>query len=144
MKVILKLKSEVADTSLKAYYEKLMPILGKRQLQVFTVFLNNPNEAFTNMETAQKLGWSINRVTPRVLELRQIKLLTLYERRNCKVTGNESMAFKLSRNIEGDIIYFRNYAVLTKYLPKDEWAHLNDTLRERGYSYQGQGTWKRR
>jgi len=135
--------SDVAYTSLKAYYEKVMPILGKRQLQVFTVFLKNPDEAFTNMEIAQKLGWSINRVTPRVLELRHMKLLTLHERRPCKVTGNESMSFKLPHNIQENIIHFRNYTISTKYLPREEWNELNDKLRQQGYSYLGQGIWKR-
>lgn len=137
--------SEVADTSLKAYYEKLLPVLGKRQLEVFTVYLNNPNEAFTNMEIAQKLSWSINRVTPRVLELRQMQLLTVRERRPCKITGNESMAFKLSSLplFEEDVVYLRNYAVLTKFLPKEDWNTLNSKLKQRGYQYEGNGMWKR-
>ena len=83
------------ETSLDIYYTKVLPNLGERQAEVLRVFLDNPFVGWTNMETAEVLGWSINRVTPRVLELRKKRLLVLAERRLCNVTGNPAMAWKL-------------------------------------------------
>lgn len=49
------------------------------------------------MELAQKLGWSINRVTPRVLELRQLEVLEEANRRKCQVTGNNAYSWRLKK-----------------------------------------------
>lgn len=85
----------VRDTSLSAYYGKVLPHLGKRQKEVLVVFEENRHVNWTNMELAQALQWSINRVTPRVKELRDEGLLTTACRRECLVTGNQAYAWKL-------------------------------------------------
>ena len=84
------------ETSLRAYYTKVLPNLGKRQAQVLAVFRRNSRLNWTNMELAAELGWSINRVTPRVLELRKLGALVTATRRRCLITGNESLAWRLA------------------------------------------------
>ena len=49
----------------------------------------------TNMEVASALHWSINRVTPRVFELRDAGLVVSNGKRRCGVTGNTSYAWKV-------------------------------------------------
>jgi len=80
------------ETSLRAYYDKVLPHLGERQTQVLKVFKSEGLD-LTNMEAARLLRWSINRVTPRVLELRHLGLLMFNQRRRCQVTGNYAMAW---------------------------------------------------
>jgi len=80
------------DTSLEAYFNRVLPHLSEKQAAVLNVFKHG--EAFTNAEVAAILGWSINRVTPRVLELRQKGLLVCAERRRCTVTGNMAYAWR--------------------------------------------------
>lgn len=85
----------VQETSLDVYYHKVLPTLGRRQRQVWNLFETYNRQNLTNMEAAELLGWSINRVTPRVLELRELGLLVFSRRRRCTVTGNFAMAWKL-------------------------------------------------
>lgn len=66
--------------------------LGVRQRDVYRVIRRNPD--VTNMEIARVLGWSINRVTPRVKELREKGLVEEGRRRACQVTGRTVQAWK--------------------------------------------------
>ena len=75
----------IQDTSKKAYKEEVAGTLGHRQLQVLTA-LEFLKEA-TNSELAIHLDWSINRVTPRVLELRTAGKVFDTGKRKCRVTG---------------------------------------------------------
>ena len=79
-------------TSILAFYEKVLPELNQKQNEVFRT-LYCSEEPLTNMELAVKMGWSINRVTPRVLELRLRKLVTVGQIRKCSVTGNRAIAW---------------------------------------------------
>lgn len=85
-------------TSLEAYFGVVVPVLGARQREVLRVFIDNPTMDFTNMELAEDLGWSVNRVTPRVYELRQGDNPVLVEvlRRPCRVTGFRAVAWGLN------------------------------------------------
>jgi len=87
--------SHVQETSLDVYYQKVLPKLRQKQRQVMQVFLDNPHCDYTNMEAAVILRWSINRVTPRVLELRDQGLLVQSCRRRCKITRNMANAWRL-------------------------------------------------
>jgi hypothetical protein len=60
------------DTSLMSWVE-LQPALGERQAAVHTE-LGRLKRA-TNKDLAEALGWPINCVTPRVLELRKMGLV---------------------------------------------------------------------
>jgi hypothetical protein len=73
------------DTSKKAYKEEVVGTLSRRHAQVLTA-LEFLKEA-TNSELAIHLDWSINRVTPRVLELRTAGKVFDTGKRKCKVTG---------------------------------------------------------
>lgn len=88
----------VQQTSLLAYNE-VLPKLRRRQEEVLNVFLADPLQYpdYTNMEVADVLGWSINRVTPRVLELRDLGVLEYACTRLCTVTGYTAMAWRRKR-----------------------------------------------
>lgn len=77
--------NSTAQTSIIAYYGIQHQLPRSRQ-KVYDAIcrLYRP----TNMEIAEHLGWSINRVTPRVKELREYGKVTCYGNRKCKVTGN--------------------------------------------------------
>ena len=94
-------------TSMEAYYREVLPSLGERHAQVLKVFTDNPTMDFTNMELAEELGWSINRVTPRVYELRGKgkknkhrwnPVLTLSQKRLCCITERKAMAWQFNPN----------------------------------------------
>ena len=55
-------------TSLLAYRD-IQPELGQKQMQVFSLL--QEHRALCNQQIAKLLGWEINRVTPRVQELRE-------------------------------------------------------------------------
>jgi len=79
----------IQQTSLDAFQElKDKGLLGKRQSQILEV-LEMIGPA-TNMEIAESTGWSINRVTPRIYELRKEGFVVPVERRPCNITGNEA------------------------------------------------------
>lgn len=63
------MKTAMQDTSLEAY-SNILPELGDMQRAVFKVFTDNQAMSFTNTELARELRWAINRVVPRVYELR--------------------------------------------------------------------------
>lgn len=58
------------QTSLSAFYEEILPTLGKRQVMVLEGLKRL--ETASNMMIAKSLGWSINCVTPRINELRKL------------------------------------------------------------------------
>jgi len=82
------------DTSLKAYINEVAPTLNARQIAVLEVFERKSRD-LTNAELGVSLEWSINRVTPRVLELREAGILEESRRRRCEVTGREVHAWQV-------------------------------------------------
>lgn len=97
--VTVKLPGGVQQTSLLAYRERVLPHLGESQRAVLEVVVDATGKGFdmTNMEIAQVLRWSINRVTPRVLELRERGLVVEHGRRACGVTGNLALAWRVKK-----------------------------------------------
>lgn len=85
--------SSVRDTSLLAYVSEVEQTLGFRQQAVLTII--NVLMSATNSEIAKALGWSINRVTPRVFELRQLGYVVVDEKRPCLVTGRMAYAWRV-------------------------------------------------
>jgi len=86
----------VQATSLKAYRE-IQPSLASKQQIVYKLIADASRNGFdmTNMEIAEALHWSINRVTPRVWELRnQLHVVVLSQKRECGVTKRWAMAWK--------------------------------------------------
>lgn len=59
--------------------------LGTRQQQVFDVITRHP-KGISNSEIAAQLGWPINRVTPRTLELREKGYVVPADKRECTIT----------------------------------------------------------
>ncbi len=76
--------SMIRDTSFAAYFNEVAPTLGARQIRILEVFERGGE--FTNSEIAAELEWSINRVTPRVFELRRVGILEEAGRRECRIT----------------------------------------------------------
>lgn len=74
----------VRDSSRQAFAQ-IMPFLGEKQGRVLAVLRHS--EPLSNSEIAKLLGWEINRVTPRVKELRKMKLVAELGRRKCRITG---------------------------------------------------------
>lgn len=68
----------IAATSLEAYQE-VKKTLNERQTVVLN-FIRQAGEV-CNLDIAEGLGWPINCVTPRVLELRQKRLIYANSRR---------------------------------------------------------------
>lgn len=86
-------------TSLNAYYGEVLPNIGAKQQSIIELFISTGKDKdYTNSEISQKLGWGINRVTPRVYELRQQGLLEEAQRRSCRITGRTAIAWKLKNN----------------------------------------------
>ena len=90
--------SNMQTTSLDAYLTMVIKGLATSQSAVIGVFKHYPTEAFTNAELALMLGWSINRVTPRVLELRKLGILEEHEKRFSAMDhkSKRSIAWKIA------------------------------------------------
>ena len=87
----------IAQTSIEAYYEEVMPKLGLRQTQVYNALKSLGNAS--NMMIARYLGWSINRVTPRVLEMRNLVPPLIKESgvTQCSVTGRNAKYWEINK-----------------------------------------------
>lgn len=81
------------DTSLLAWAE-IMPSLGEKQMAVYAIL--KVMSDMTNAEIARALGWPINTVTPRTLELRSYGLVKDNGVRPCGVTGRNAHAWKVN------------------------------------------------
>lgn len=102
------MRTRMQDTSLKAYFTEVLPDLSSRQNAVLDIFTSNPGMDFTNLEIARDLRWDINRVTPRVYELRgkgkrnpyrERPVLVESRRRPCNITGSKAIAWQLNPHI---------------------------------------------
>jgi hypothetical protein len=82
-----------ADTSLWAYAEATKN-LGAKQKAVLDALRFFPDA--TNAEIAAHLEWPVNRITPRILELRTLDNPLVLEscRRRCKATGGMAWAWR--------------------------------------------------
>ena len=81
----------IQDTSLHAYALATQH-LGAKQKQVLDALRFFPDA--TNAEIAAHLAWPINRVTPRMSELRTLGLVLESCRRRCKITGGMAWAHR--------------------------------------------------
>jgi predicted transcriptional regulator len=81
----------IQDTSLWAY-NLATQNLGKKQKEVLDTLRYFPDA--TNAEIAARMDWPVNRITPRILELRKMELVLDAGKRTCKVTGSTAHAWK--------------------------------------------------
>jgi predicted transcriptional regulator len=81
----------IQDTSLFAY-KVATHNLGAKQKEVLDALRFFPDA--TNAEIAAHMRFSVNRITPRILELRKMDLVFDAGRRTCKVTGSTAHAWK--------------------------------------------------
>lgn len=82
----------VADTSILAYND-IKSTLHPRQKEILDVIKNLGS--CTNSEITRYSGIAINRVTPRVFELREKGLVILDCKKECPVTGRLAMAWRV-------------------------------------------------
>ena len=82
----------IQQTSLQAYSE-VKPTLGEKQLIVYNMLKDLG--AANNMILALKLGWSINRITPRILELRKLGLVDYDSLRTCPITKRSTIFWRV-------------------------------------------------
>ena len=80
----------IQETSLEAY-EILQPDLGELQEEVYNAIIDNPG--VSNHELAQHLGWEINRVTPRVKELRDKGIVIYSHNKQDEETNRKVMCW---------------------------------------------------
>lgn len=83
----------IQPTSLLAY-DNIQKDLGEMQLKVFACLKNL--ESANNTILARKLGWTINRVTPRINELRKMGLVISDCFRECPITKRLTIFWKVS------------------------------------------------
>ena len=81
----------IQETSQWAY-ARAVQNLGAKQKEVLDALRYFPDA--TNAEIAVRLGWPVNRITPRILELRKMELVFDAGRRRCKVTGSTAHCWK--------------------------------------------------
>jgi len=104
----------VNQTSLEAYYNEIIPIRGLRQLEVLKALETLVNAS--NMMIAAHLGWSINRVTPRINELRKANPPLVIESGvyQCKITNRKVNYWKIN-----PLLYSLKILELVKEKPKN-------------------------
>jgi hypothetical protein len=87
--------TRVQDTSREAYVNTVLPTISDRQR--FAYYELSKVSDYTNSELAARLGWAINRLVPRIHELRELGLVVESKRRECRVTGFQAIAWKINR-----------------------------------------------
>jgi DNA-binding MarR family transcriptional regulator len=83
--------ARMTDTSLDAYYN--IQKLSQKRKMVYDA-IQELGEA-TNMDIADHLGWTINRITPRVLELREKGLVEVAKKQKSRQTKRLSYFWKI-------------------------------------------------
>ena len=68
---------------------KVSSQISASQFLVWRALKRFPN-GLTNMELAEILSWSINRVTPRIGELRNLGYVREFCVRKCRITGSNA------------------------------------------------------
>ena len=80
----------IQETSLEAY-EILQPELGELQEAIYNTITDHPG--MSNHDLAQHLDWEINRVTPRVKELRDKGIVIYSHTKTDKGTKRKVMCW---------------------------------------------------
>ena len=80
----IEVATETRDVSHKIVTHDELNLGDKQQKVLDTLYLRDD---WTFQELANYLGWSVNRVVPRVFELRQLGFVVAGEKRACSVTG---------------------------------------------------------
>jgi Mn-dependent DtxR family transcriptional regulator len=89
--------TQMLETSLDAYYKKVLPKKGTRYAQIINEFKNHPKADLTNNELASLLHLSICSITGRVKELRDMGFLVASQKRQCEITKFTVYAWRLNQ-----------------------------------------------
>jgi len=84
----------IQQTSLIAFTE-IKQSLGVRQLEVYRFLSSHLDQYFSNTELSYALELPINRITPRIYELRRAGLVKSYGKRYCRITGKEVLVWQV-------------------------------------------------
>ncbi len=87
-------KMGVQFTSLEAF-RQAMPTIGEHQASIYAV--SAEHGPVSNKQIATILGWPINSVTPRVLELRTKEMVKFAGQREDLKTGRHEMMWEVAR-----------------------------------------------
>lgn len=87
------------ETSLTAYYTKVLPHLGEKQAIVYNRLRDATRNGFdmTDKELCKSLHWEINCVVPRRNELCKMGVVVVSRRRLCSVTENMALAWRTEK-----------------------------------------------
>ena len=86
----------IQPTSLEAYHV-IEPDLGNLQREVYIVIKNNSH--VSNHDISRILGWEINRVTPRVKELRAMGLVVCMCTKTDRLTKRKVMCWVIKNEL---------------------------------------------
>jgi predicted transcriptional regulator len=78
-----KFKTKMRDTSLLAYAD-VIETLGERQIQVFRKL--RELKFASNFQLSKELGLPVNRITPRIKEMRDWGIVMFYKKEICPET----------------------------------------------------------
>jgi len=82
----------IQNTSLDAY-KVLQPELGRLQQEIYDVIVENPG--MSNHDIARYKNMEINRVVPRVKELRELGLVVFSNYKQDRITKRTVMCWKI-------------------------------------------------
>lgn len=85
----------VAETSREAYFQMDQMSLGRKQRAVLA-FIRKYGP-LNNRQLSERMGWPINRITPRVLELRELGLVVSAGKETDPTTGLRAEQWQVSR-----------------------------------------------
>jgi hypothetical protein len=79
-------------------YADMKGVIARKQAEVLRLLANagNGSEGYNNRQISLFLGWPINTVTPRVLELREMGKVELAGRRVDPMTQRTTMFWKVA------------------------------------------------
>lgn len=78
---------ELATDTRDQAYEQVLPKVATSQSEILRVLGMEYNGPLSNSEIAEQLQWPVNRVTPRVFELRTMGLVKDAGKRKCRITN---------------------------------------------------------
>ena len=82
----------IQQTSLEAY-KAILPRLSETQEIIFNVIKDH--KGMSNHDISRFIGWEINTVTPRVNELRDLRMVDCYRIKVDRVTGRKCMTWEI-------------------------------------------------
>jgi len=135
-------RHRIRETSVESYL--MLERMGEMQRIVYHCILENTRRGIflTDREIAQELDYpDPNAVRPRRFELMDAGLITEAGKRECAVTHRLALTWRAAE-VEPILSFEGSRVVQRKYVSREEWEKLRDSLSRRGYQYVGDGVWE--